>query len=214
MFTGLVQMLGVVSDVRRVENGMDIVISVPDTGDLKVGDSMLTNGVCLTATEVYDTGFVVHAVSETLSRTTLGSLKRGDKVNLERALSPGDRLDGHIVTGHIDGVGRIEKRIRAGTAVNFWFSASKDITRLIVEKGSIAVDGISLTVTGVTDTAFGVSIIPHTLENTTLGFKYPGDLVNLETDIIGKYVVKLLEAYNKSSSNRMGLEFLAEHGFL
>lgn len=214
MFTGLVQMLGVVSDVRRVDNGMQIVLNAPDCGDLAVGDSMLTNGVCLTATDVYDDGFVVHAISETLSRTNLGSLRRGDRVNLERALRLSDRLDGHIVTGHIDGVGRIEKKTREGTEVNFWFSVSQDMTRLIVEKGSIAVDGISLTVTGVTDTGFGVSIIPHTLIHTTLGFKSPGDLVNVETDMIGKYIVKLLGGYTKNSSNDMGLEFLAEHGFL
>lgn len=214
MFTGLVQMLGVVSDVRRVVNGMEIVLNASDCGDLVVGDSMLTNGVCLTATDIYDDGFVVHTVSETLSRTNLGSLKRGDRVNLERALKLSDRLDGHIVTGHIDGVGRIEKKTREGTAVNFWFSVSQDMTGLIVEKGSIAVDGISLTVTSVTDTGFGVSIIPHTLTYTTLGFKSPGDLVNVETDIIGKYVVKLLGGYTKNSSSHIGLEFLAEHGFL
>lgn len=214
MFTGLVQALGTVSNVRQVDNGMEIVLNAPDCGDLAVGDSMLTNGVCLTATGVYDDGFVVHAVSETLSRTNLGSLKRGDRVNLERALKLSDRLDGHIVTGHIDGVGRIEKKTREGTAVNFWFSVSQDMTRLIVEKGSIAVDGISLTVTGVSDIGFGVSIIPHTLINTTLGSKSPGDFVNVETDVIGKYVVKLLGGYAKVPNNNIGLEFLAEHGFL
>lgn len=214
MFTGLVQRLGAVIDVKRIGNGIDILIGTEDPMQLKTGDSVLTNGVCLTATTIHGNSFTVHAVNETLKRTNLGELKRGDKVNLEQALKPSDRLDGHIVTGHIDGVGRISKKTREGTAVDFWFSVSPDIMRLIVEKGSVAVDGISLTVTGVTDTQFGVSIIPYTFANTTLGFKSPGDTVNIETDIIGKYVRKLLGGYGMKKEDRIGLDFLAENGFL
>ena len=139
-------------------------------------------------------------------------MKRGDKVNLEQALKPSDRLDGHIVTGDIDGVGRISKKTREGSAVDFWFSVSPDIMRLIVEKGSVVVDGISLTVTGVTDTQFGVSIIPYTFANTTLGLKSPGDTVNIETDII-KYVRKLLGGYGMKKEDRITL-ILAENGFM
>ena len=182
------------------------------TEDVKRGDSIAVNGVCLTVTSHRADEFTADVMHETLDRSSLGELHEGSKVNLERALRLDSRLGGHIVTGHIDGTGRI-RRGRAGANV-IWYSiaAGAAILNGIVEKGSVAVDGISLTVAKVTGQDFSVSVIPHTAAHTTLSGKREGAVVNLETDCIGKYVAKLLGA-GKNGAGSISQEFLAEHGF-
>jgi riboflavin synthase len=184
--------------------------------DVKIGDSIAVNGVCLTVTSFDKTIFNADVMSETLSRSSLGSLSSGSQVNLERAMAANGRFGGHIVSGHIDGTGIISNMKRDDIAVWITINTTKDILNLIVEKGSIAIDGISLTVTNVNDTSFTVSIIPHTGTNTTLLTKKKGEIVNLENDIIGKYVQKLMgikEKETKGNKSNITMDFLAEYGF-
>ena len=162
-------------------------------GDLKVGDSVSINGTCLTVVAKGETTFVVDVSPETLSVTTLGELVGGTPVNLERAMKLNERIGGHLVAGHVDAVGTIRSRHQDGNASVLEIEAPKDILRLCVPKGSITVDGISLTINGVTEKSFLVSIIPHTAKMTTLGLKQVGDQVNLESDLLGKYVERLLQ---------------------
>ena len=216
MFTGLIEEVGVLRSIRRGAHSS--VLSIRARGilsDLNIGDSVAVNGVCLTATTVDSGGFTADVMHETLNRSSLSALVAGSKVNLERALPAGGRLGGHIVSGHIDGTGVITARQRDDNAVWYTVSASPYLLRYIVEKGSIAVDGISLTVAGVTERDFSVSVIPHTAAVTILGDKGPGDTVNLETDSIGKYVEKLLRPRETESapSGGLTLEFLAQNGF-
>ena len=159
---------------------------------IKLGDSIAVNGVCLTVTEFTSNTFIIDVMAETLKRTNLGQLRPSDRVNLERALRLGDRLGGHLVSGHIDGVGTILREEKQDIARILEISGPPSVLRYTLEKGSIAIDGISLTLVGVTDHSFTVSLIPHTAGLTTLGYKKVGDTVNLEADIIGKYVEKLL----------------------
>ena len=167
--------------------------------NVDVGDSVALSGVCLTAVEVEDNGFKVDVSPESLSKSTLGQIKVGDKVNLERALRLGGRLDGHLVTGHVDGTGTVRAKRPSGNAMLFAFGISEALCRYIVQKGSVAVDGISLTVNACSPGAFEVSIIPHTAKITTLGFKQVGDVVNVETDMIGKYVERFLQPFSKGA---------------
>ncbi len=180
----------------------------------QVGDSIAVNGVCLTVTALNGGGYTADVMSETLNRSTLASMKRGSRVNLERAMAADGRFGGHIVAGHVDGIGEIIKIARDETAIWYRISAAPEVMRYIVEKGSITIDGISLTVAQVSDTDFTVSVIPHTQANTVLREKRAGDYVNLETDIIGKYVEKLLypSAETKKES-KLTMEFLRENGF-
>lgn len=180
----------------------------------QVGDSIAVNGVCLTVTAINGGGYTADVMSETLNRSTLASMKRGSRVNLERAMAADGRFGGHIVAGHVDGIGEIIKIARDETAVWYRISAAPEVMRYIVEKGSIAIDGISLTVAQVSDTDFTVSVIPHTQANTVLREKRAGDYVNLETDIIGKYVEKLLHPSAETrKESKLTMEFLREHGF-
>lgn len=180
----------------------------------QVGDSIAVNGVCLTVTAINGVGYTADVMSETLNRSTLASMKRGSRVNLERAMAADGRFGGHIVAGHVDGIGEIIKIARDETAVWYRISAASEVMRYIVEKGSIAIDGISLTVAQVSDTDFTVSVIPHTQANTVLREKRAGDYVNLETDIIGKYVEKLLHPSAETrKESKLTMEFLREHGF-
>ena len=215
MFTGIVEELGTVRSIRRgaasavLSVGAEAVLS-----DLKIGDSVAVNGVCLTATAVDGTGFTADVMHETLRRSSLGALAPGSRVNLERAMAADGRFGGHIVSGHIDGTGTIAERRRDDNAVWYTVSAPPALLRYIVEKGSIAIDGISLTVASVEADRFSVSVIPHTAAVTLLGAKGPGDVVNLETDIIGKYVERLLRpADTPAARSGISLEFLAENGF-
>ena len=177
---------------------------------MKVGDSINTNGICLTVTEFSSTAFTVDVMPETMQRTTFAKLRAGSRVNLERALRLTDRLGGHLVSGHIDGIGILEKIREDENAI--WLSVSTEpgILRYIVEKGSVALDGISLTIARVSQRSFEVSIIPHTQSETAILSKKTGDAVNIECDIIGKYVEKL----SSKKGDKVDLNFLAEHGFI
>ncbi len=194
MFTGLVEALGVVRRIVRVGDGAEVFVEAPFAAEATAGESIAINGACLTVVAREGQSLRFQAGFETLARTDLGELKPGDRVNLERALCFGDRLGGHLVTGHIDAVGRIAERVQHGEFELIWFACSREWTRQMVPKGSIAVDGISLTLVEVTADRFSVMLIPHTLSATTLGFKRVGDAVNLETDLLAKYVQKQLSA--------------------
>jgi len=196
MFTGLVEALGTVHQLLPAEAGRELVIAAPGlAGEVVLGESVAINGACLTVVQ-HDPETLRFLVGpETLSRTNLGQLEPGDRVNLERSLRVGDRLGGHLVQGHIDGLGEISRQLPDGEWVTMWFRCAPELTTQMVSKGSIAVDGISLTLVEVTPTEFSVALIPHTLAMTTLGFKGPGDTVNLETDLLAKYVAKAIAAH-------------------
>lgn len=209
MFTGLVETLGVVASSERRARGMRLSVKPLSEMEVKIGDSVSVNGVCLTATTDGRT-LLFDLSPETVKSSNLGELKANERVNLERALRLSDRFGGHMVSGHVDTVGTIKDRRQAGEYTLYTFSASPETLRYIVKKGSVAIDGISLTVTEVDDQSFSVSIIPHTLTATNIGDKKGGDKVNIEVDIIGKYVEKLL-AGGGGSSNLEAL--LREKGF-
>ena len=215
MFTGLIEEVGTLRAVRRGAHSSVLSIGARAIlEDLKVGDSVAVNGVCLTATTVDAGGFTADVMHETLRRSSLSALAPGSPVNLERAMAADGRFGGHIVSGHIDGTGTITARRRDDNAVWYTVAASPSLLRYIVEKGSIAMDGISLTVAEVTERDFSVSVIPHTAAVTILGGKGPGDVVNLETDVIGKYVEKLLRPREEPApAGGLTLEFLAQNGF-
>ena len=213
MFTGIVEMRGRVKSVEISGKSGKISVepdaAVFDLGEVKKGDSISVSGVCLTVTEVTGDAFTSDVSGETLKLTTLGRLVAGATVNLEKALTLNKQLGGHIVTGHVDGVGKVKRRDVDGENVVFEFSVTEEILAEIVKKGSVAVDGISLTVAELTPGGFTTAIVPHTMKVTTLHDGKPGDTVNIETDIIGKYVAK----YLAGSKTGITEEFLAEHGF-
>ena len=192
MFTGLVADLGTVEDVKRTEAGARLTIAAALAGELHPGDSVAVNGVCLTATVVRDHRFLADAMNETLARSALGALAPGDRVNLELPLRASDRLGGHVVQGHVDGVGELVEMVDDGIARRMTIAAPGEVLRYVVEKGSIAVDGVSLTVIDVEEQSFTVSLIPETWERTNLGTMVPGHTLNLEVDVLAKYVEKLV----------------------
>jgi riboflavin synthase len=197
VFTGIVRERGRVVSIEETGDGMRLEIDAPATAStLAVGDSVSISGACLTATAVSNGAFSVTAVPETLSRTSLGRLSPGAEVNLETAARAGDPLGGHFVQGHVDGVGRVAS---AGQDGRVWIEAAPEVLRYVVEKGSIAVDGVSLTISGLRDGAFEVALIPHTLEQTTLGALQEGEEVNLEVDVLAKYIEKLIRPDTISS---------------
>lgn len=215
MFTGIVEEMGAIRSIRRGAHSAVLSIGAKTIlSDLKVGDSVAVNGVCLTATGKDSGGFTADVMHETLDRSSLGALSVGNHVNLERAMAADGRFGGHIVSGHIDGTGHITGLRRDDNAVWYTVEASPALLRYIVEKGSVTIDGISLTVASVETDRFSVSIIPHTASVTVLGEKRPGDVVNLETDIIGKYVEKLLRPEVPAQpENKITLDFLTQNGF-
>ena len=217
MFTGIVEEIGKIRHVISGSVSGEIQIGASKVLEgTKVGDSIAVNGVCLTVTRLNRDGFCADVMPETLRRTNLGKLNSGDSVNLERAMAADGRFGGHIVSGHIDGVGYIHEKRQEGNAVWVKIGAPTEILDLIVEKGSIAIDGISLTVATVSDRDFQVSVIPHTGEETILLKKEVGEAVNLENDIVGKYIQKFqkqLNAKPEKQESRITMEFLAEHGF-
>lgn len=218
MFTGIVEEVGRIASIRRGAHSCELVVEARVVLDgVKRGDSIATNGVCLTVTSFSAASFTADVMHETLSRSSLSTVHPGALVNLERAMSANGRFGGHIVTGHIDATGTIKEIVSDDNAVWYRIAAEQRVMRSIVEKGSIAIDGISLTVARVDAPSFGVSVIPHTRAQTNLREKRVGDSVNLETDIIGKYVERLLGNPLESTSAPTGWgiteSFLLENGF-
>lgn len=194
MFTGIVQATGRVAAIDHDGDGARITVETPLVGELSTGDSIAINGVCLTAVSLAVGSFAAEAMNETLSRTSLGGLDRGATVNLELPLRATDRLGGHVVQGHVDGMGTVAGVSEDGFARRIEIAAPSEVLRYVVEKGSIAVDGVSLTVTGLGEGSFTVSLIPETLQRTNLGQIDTGGHVNLEVDVLAKYVEKLMAA--------------------
>jgi len=214
LFTGIVEELGTVKQVVSGSAWGQIEIAGREVLEgTKLGDSIAVNGVCLTVTNLRSGSFTADVMAETMRRSNLGSLKKGDQVNLERAMAADGRFGGHMVSGHIDGTGVISQMKQEGNAVWVTVDTSEELMRLIVEKGSIAIDGISLTVAKEMPGAFQVSIIPHTGEETTLLKKKTGAVVNLENDMIGKYVEKLMRKEPEGGGSSLTLDFLKQHGF-
>jgi riboflavin synthase len=212
MFTGLIEEIGKVKRTSKVGSNLLLAIEAPRVSiALNVGDSVNINGACQTVIQAEPGHFVVEAVQETQERTNLGQLAIGDRVNLERAMRPTDRLGGHLVTGHVDFVGGIKSIIRKGDSHMFEFTFPEEYGTQFVEKGSAAVDGISLTVVDVTTDSFSASIIPFTMKSTTLGIKRVGDSVNVETDLIGKYVGRILS--RKEQQSKITEEWLRDKGW-
>lgn len=199
MFTGIIEETGT---ILSAGNGKIRIAAQKVLDGTKTGDSIAVNGVCLTVTEMTSCGFTADVMTETLSRSNLGSLKKGGRVNLERAMAADGRFGGHFVSGHIDGIGTILKMQNDGNAVWVYISAPRPILNLIIEKGSVAIDGISLTVAKIDEKEFAVSVIPHTGEETTLLNKKPGDIVNLENDVVGKYVQKLMSLRDSGQNEK------------
>jgi len=197
MFTGIITALGTVRAIIPLGNGADMRLVIatpwPDIADVALGASIACSGCCLTAVELGQDCFAVDASAETLSRTTLGTWKVGTRVNLERSLKVGDELGGHIVSGHVDGLGEAMSATAENGSIRWRFRVPRDLARFIAEKGSVAIDGVSLTVNDVTDDTFGVNIIPHTASVTGFGFLRPGDKVNIEIDMLARYVARLAE---------------------
>lgn len=194
MFTGLVEALGTVGALKPLGAAANLEIVEPRlAGDLSIGDSVAVNGVCLTVVHKTAASFGFQVVPETLRCTNLGELTAGDRVNLERALAVGDRLGGHIVQGHVDGLARISRRELQQDGEMVWFEAPAAVAAQMIPKGSVAIDGVSLTVVDVGTTIFSIALIPHTLQMTTLGFKQPGATVNIEVDLFGKYIWKYMQ---------------------
>ena len=225
MFTGIIEDTGKIESVANGNKSAIITIIADKVlKGTKIGDSIAVNGVCLTVTSISGNKFTADVMAETIRRSSLGTLKHGSKVNLERAMAADGRFGGHIVSGHIDGTGVIRSLEREDNAVWVEIETPDKLLKYIVEKGSIAIDGISLTVAKLTDDSFSVSVIPHTGEETTLLAKKPGDIVNLENDIIGKYVERLMNFNtsqkspfdNKtatSTKSNITMDFLTENGF-
>ena len=212
MFTGIIEEIGTVRRIEHGTKGARLTIQAKTVlEDTRIGDSIATNGVCLTVVSMTGDSFSADVMAESLRRSSLGTLQGGSPVNLERAMAANGRFGGHIVSGHIDGTGTIVSQKREDNAVWVKIKTPAPLLRYIVEKGSIAIDGVSLTVAAVTDTDFSVSIIPHTGAQTILLGKKPGDPVNLECDVIGKYVEKLTAPHKTGG---ISTNFLAENGFL
>ncbi len=216
MFTGIIEEIGMIAMIQT--NGNSARLSIKGGlifGDMKTGDSIAVNGVCLTVTEFGGNLFSADVMNETLKRTNLGELKAGSKVNLERAMRADGRFGGHIVSGHIDGTGRIIEKRNDGNALWITIAAARNLLKYIIEKGSITIDGISLTVAQVTESNFSVSVIPHTGTMTTLSDKAVCDSVNLENDILGKYIERFLNFQEKGPVQKSGItiESLANAGF-
>ena len=220
MFTGIIEGLGTLKEIKPAGQGKQLVLNADFAlEETKIGDSIAVNGVCLTVVELEKRRFCVDASPETLSKTTLGKAKVGDRVNLERALRLSDRIGGHLVSGHVDGIGNIKQKKRVGNSIVVSIIVPESITRYMINKGSVAVDGISLTVNQPRCDGFDVSIIPHTAQMTTIDLSKIGDQVNIEADMIGKYVERfVLEIKSSHSKDKTGksidMQLLAKTGFI
>ncbi|MBN9648980.1 riboflavin synthase [Terrisporobacter glycolicus] len=215
MFTGIIEEIGIIKNVKKDNKSSIITIQGKKIfEDINIGDSISVNGVCLTVTTFSNEIFTADVMNETLGRSSLSSLQNGSYVNLERAMSASGRFGGHIVSGHIDGTGKIIKIKRDDNAIWYTVTVEDNLIKYIVEKGSIAIDGISLTVANVNNNSFSVSIIPHTSQETILSHRLVGDIVNIENDIIGKYVEKLITfKKNKKDESNITMDFLINNGF-
>jgi riboflavin synthase len=214
MFTGIIEEVGTVEHIRQ--SGEAIVMTIGAKKilvDVHLGDSIAVNGVCLTVTSFTDRTFTVDVMPETVKATSLRTLTKGSKVNLERAMAANGRFGGHFVSGHVDGIGRIVRKWPSANAVYYEIEIPKELRQYMILKGSVAVDGTSLTIFGLTDQTFTISLIPHTRAETILGEKQPGDIVNIECDMIGKYVVQLMEGKKEEAKSAITLDFLERHGF-
>ncbi|SFA81315.1 MULTISPECIES: riboflavin synthase [unclassified Bacillus (in: firmicutes)] len=216
MFTGIVEEIGEVTEIKLSRNSFNLRIAARKIlGDVKLGDSIAINGVCLTVTSFSHYEFTVDVMPETIKVTSLNRITRGSKVNLERAMAADGRFGGHFVSGHIDGVGMIKNKKRLANAVYYEIEADEELLHYIILKGSVAVDGTSLTVFDVTDQSFTVSLIPHTVQETIIGQKEMGDFVNVECNMLGKYVGHFMS--NKTSIKKeksISAQFLEDNGFL
>jgi riboflavin synthase len=219
MFTGIIEEMGrIVSIIKGQRSSQLWIQGDVIMADLKLGDSVAVNGVCLTVSQLNGSQWMADVMSETLKRSNLGNLRGGDLINLERAMAANGRFGGHMVAGHIDGTGRIRQVTRDDNAILYEIEAPQNIIRYIIEKGSIAIDGISLTVTRLTDNSFEVSVIPHTVKSTVLGLCKAGDQVNLENDLVGKYIERLLlfsstKKQSPESAGGLTMDFLTKAGF-
>lgn len=217
MFTGLIEELGQLKSIKKKGNSMSLSISAQDImNDLAVGDSIAVNGICLTVTDFASGVFTVDVMPETLTRTSLNSLSVGSKVNLERAMAATGRFGGHFVSGHIDGVASLVEKTFVDNSVVFKFKFAAELNKYLVQKGSIAIDGVSLTIAQLGEAEFTVSIIPHTLAETNLGEYTIGDRVNIEVDMLAKYIESILSSTDiasKKDKNNITEEFLREQGF-
>lgn len=219
MFTGIIEEKGTVKSIQRQEHSAVLTIEATKVlTDAAIGDSIAVNGVCLTVTKKSNNYFMADVMAETLRRSSLGTLKNGNRVNLERAMPANGRFGGHIVSGHIDGTGTVMKLEAEGNAVWVQIGTKEELLKYIVPKGSIAIDGISLTVAKVEKDSFYVTLIPHTGQETTLLIKRAGEIVNLENDIVGKYVDRLLHFHEKQTETKekastITMDFLVQHGF-
>lgn len=218
MFTGIIEEIGVVANIQRTGESFVLAIEAKKIlNDVQLGDSIAVNGVCLTVTSFTGKLFTVDVMPETIKATSLNMVKRGSKVNLERAMAAGGRFGGHFVSGHIDGTGNIKSKQTFENAVYYVIEAEQEILKYIILRGSITVDGTSLTVFAVTENSFTLSIIPHTLSETILGLKGSGDIVNLECDMIGKYVGHFIQNLSSDTEQKrktgITAQFLADNGF-
>ena len=221
MFTGIIEGLGTISRIRPAGRGKRFTFEA-DFGldQTKIGDSIAVNGACLTVVKISGNRFEVDLSPETLAASTFDKAKQGDRLNLERAMRLSDRIDGHLVSGHVDGIGVIKQQEKLGNAIMVTIGAPTSLTRYMIRKGSVAVDGISLTVNACDANRFTVSIIPHTAQLTTIKMKQAGDAVNIETDMIGKYVERFIrgeavkDGERATASSSIDMEFLAKSGYL
>jgi riboflavin synthase len=220
MFTGIIEGLGTIREIRPEGQGKRLTVDADFILEqTKIGDSISVSGACLTVVTMNNKRFTVDVSPETLAKTTFKNAKIGDRVNLERALRLSDRIDGHLVSGHIDGIGTITLKQNLGNAIIVTFKVPEFISHYMIQKGSVAVDGISLTINNCDGSGFDVSIIPHTAEMTTIGLKKAGDLVNIETDMIGKYVERFVDGKRhdektKGAKSALDMEFLSKTGFI
>ncbi len=213
MFTGIIEEIGIVKDFKQISNGAEITISCDKVlKDTKIGDSIAISGVCQTVIEMSENSFTAEVSTETLNVTNFSALKKGDKVNLERALTLNERLGGHIVSGHVDSVAKLVSSQKESDFYTMKFEISDDASRYVVKKGSITINGISLTVADIQGKVVEVAVIPHTYENTNLSELKTGDSVNIETDVFAKYIEKFL--LNEKTSSVISEDFLRENGFM
>ncbi len=217
MFTGIVEAVGQLTAITPKGEDVTITVNVGklDMSDVKLGDSIATNGVCLTVVDFNDTSYSADLSLETLNKSSFAGCKAGDKVNLEKAMLPTTRFGGHIVSGHVDGVGEIVERNIVGRAIELWVALPPELNKYVAEKGSITVDGISLTVNDLRKNAFKLTIVPHTTQETTIDAFQVGRKVNLEVDVLARYLERLLQGRqdNSSSESSLTMEFLQQNGF-